>query len=49
MAITEIVKGNGDDAPKRLGVRIGWFVGIWALGTAALFVVAMLLHLIIPK
>ncbi|GAA4503811.1 DUF2474 family protein [Gluconacetobacter tumulicola] len=49
MAITEIVKGNGDDAPKRFGVRIGWFVAIWALSTVVFFVMASLLHLLVPK
>lgn len=49
MVITEIVKGNGDDAPKRLATRIGWFVAIWALSTVAFFVVASLLHLMVPK
>ncbi|MBB2167946.1 DUF2474 domain-containing protein [Gluconacetobacter aggeris] len=49
MAITEIVKGNGDDAPKRLGARIGWFVAIWALSTVVFFAMASLLHLLVPK
>ncbi|MFT9256931.1 MAG: DUF2474 family protein [Acetobacter sp.] len=49
MAIIEIVQGNGDNAPRGLGQRILWFVGIWALSTAALFVVAALIHCIIPK
>ncbi|MBB2162053.1 DUF2474 domain-containing protein [Gluconacetobacter sacchari] len=49
MAITDVVRGNGDGAPKRLTARIGWFVAIWALSTAAFFVVASLLHLIVPR
>ncbi len=49
MAITKIVQGNGDDAPKNIGARIGWFVGIWTLSTVVFFAGASLLHLIIPK
>ncbi|ARW48996.1 MULTISPECIES: DUF2474 domain-containing protein [Acetobacteraceae] len=49
MAIIEIVQGNGDNAPRRLSQRIGWFIGIWALSTVALFVSASLVHLIVPK
>lgn len=49
MAITDIVRGNGEDAPKRLWARLGWFVAIWALSTAAFFAVASLLHLIVPR
>ncbi|ASC06193.1 DUF2474 family protein [Acetobacter pasteurianus] len=49
MAITKIVQGNGDGAPKNIGARIGWFVVIWTLSTAVFFAGASLLHLIIPK
>ncbi|CEF39947.1 hypothetical protein predicted by Glimmer/Critica [Acetobacter senegalensis] len=49
MAITDIVQGNGDGAPKRPGARVGWFVVIWSLSTAAFIAAASLLHLLIPK
>ena len=49
MAIIEIGQGNGEGAPRRLGVRIGWFVAIWAFSTAAFFAVAALVHLVVPK
>lgn len=49
MAITEIVHGNGDDAPPRTGARIAWFVAIWSLSTTVFFGAASLLHLIVPK
>ncbi len=49
MAITEIVKGDGSKAPRRVGVRLGWFVGIWAMSTGGFFVLASLLHFLIPK
>ncbi|KAB8123058.1 DUF2474 domain-containing protein [Komagataeibacter medellinensis] len=49
MGITEIVSGNGDDAPPRTGARIAWFVAIWSLSTIVFLGMAFLLHLIIPK
>ena len=49
MGITEIVQGNGDDAPPRTGARIAWFVAIWSLSTCAFFGAASLLHLIVPR
>lgn len=49
MAIIEIVQGDGNNAPRRLSQRIGWFIGIWTLSTAALFASASLVHLIVPK
>lgn len=49
MGTTEIVRGNGDDAPSRTGVRIAWFVAIWSLSTGVFFGAASLLHLIVPK
>lgn len=50
MGITEIVRGNGDDAPPRTGARIAWFVAIWALSTTVFFFgAASLLHLIVPR
>ncbi|MGG6430390.1 DUF2474 domain-containing protein [Acetobacter ghanensis] len=49
MAITEIVQGNGENAPRHTSVRIAWFVVIWSLSTAAFFGGAALLHLIVPK
>jgi hypothetical protein len=35
------------EPPRRLWIRIGWFVGIWAASVAALGVVAYALHKII--
>ncbi|MFT8711330.1 DUF2474 domain-containing protein [Komagataeibacter rhaeticus] len=49
MGITDIVRGDGDDAPPRAGVRIAWFVAIWSLSTLVFFGAASLLHLIIPR
>ncbi|PYD48296.1 DUF2474 domain-containing protein [Novacetimonas pomaceti] len=49
MAITDIVRGNGNDAPRHTGVRIGWFVAIWSCSTAVFFGVAGLIHLIVPR
>ncbi|WP_084296430.1 DUF2474 family protein [Komagataeibacter kakiaceti] len=49
MAITDTMRAKGDDAPRHLGVRIGWFVAIWALSTTAFFVAASLLHLLVPR
>ncbi|POF62114.1 DUF2474 domain-containing protein [Novacetimonas maltaceti] len=49
MGITEIVRGNGDDAPPRTGTRIAWFIAIWSLSTAVFFGAASLLHLIVPR
>ncbi|MBE7728883.1 DUF2474 domain-containing protein [Komagataeibacter sp. FXV3] len=48
MAITDIVAGNGDRAPRRVGVRIAWFIAIWSVSTTVFFGVASLLHLIVP-
>ncbi|MBV1829991.1 DUF2474 domain-containing protein [Komagataeibacter sp. AV436] len=49
MGITDIVRGNGDDAPPRSAARIAWFVAIWSLSTAVFFGAALLLHLIVPR
>ncbi|GEN64488.1 DUF2474 domain-containing protein [Acetobacter oeni] len=49
MAIIEVVKGDGSTAPRRMRARLGWLAGIWAMSTAALFGVASLLHLLMPK
>ncbi|NHN88050.1 DUF2474 family protein [Acetobacter conturbans] len=49
MATIDLVKGNGEGAPRALAVRIGWFVAIWALSTAAFFAAASLLHLLVPR
>lgn len=49
MAIIDVVRVNGEDAPKRTGVRIGWFIVIWSISTGAFFAAASLLHLLIPK
>ncbi|MCE2575218.1 DUF2474 family protein [Komagataeibacter sp. FNDCR2] len=49
MAIIDIMHARGDGAPRHLGVRIGWFVAIWALSTTAFFVAASLLHLLVPR
>ncbi|GAN86482.1 DUF2474 domain-containing protein [Komagataeibacter intermedius] len=49
MGITEIVRGNGDDAPPRTGARIAWFVAIWSLSTCVFLGAASLLHLIVPR
>ncbi|GBQ47733.1 MULTISPECIES: hypothetical protein [Komagataeibacter] len=49
MGITDIVQGNGDNAPPRAGARIAWFVVIWSLSTGVFFGAASLLHLIVPK
>ena len=49
MAITDIVAGNGDDAPRHAGVRIVWFIAIWSLSTAVFFGAASLLHLIVSR
>ncbi|MBB2164912.1 DUF2474 domain-containing protein [Gluconacetobacter sp. 1b LMG 1731] len=49
MAIIEIVKGDGSEAPRRWSARFGWLVGIWAASTVAFFVGASLLHLLVPR
>lgn len=49
MAIIDVVKGDGAEAPRLLRARVGWFVGIWAASTAAFFIGASLLHLLVPK
>lgn len=49
MGITDIVRGNGDDAFPRTAARIAWFVAIWSLSTGAFFGAASLLHLIVPR
>ncbi|AHI25510.1 DUF2474 domain-containing protein [Komagataeibacter swingsii] len=48
MAITDIVAGDGDDAPRHVGVRIVWFIAIWSASTAVFLGAATLLHLIVP-
>ncbi|WP_139064356.1 DUF2474 family protein [Gluconobacter morbifer] len=49
MAIIEVVKGDGSEAPRRWSARFGWLAGIWAASTAVFFVGASLLHLLVPK
>lgn len=49
MGITNIVRGNGDSAPRQTSVRIAWFVAIWSLSTTVFFGAASLLHLIVPR
>ncbi|MBB2202227.1 DUF2474 domain-containing protein [Gluconacetobacter tumulisoli] len=49
MAIIEVVRGDGSHAPRRWSVRFGWLAGIWAASTAAFFVAASLLHLLVPR
>ncbi|MGO2959371.1 MAG: DUF2474 domain-containing protein [Acetobacter sp.] len=49
MVITDMIGGNGDRAPKRMSVRLIWFVLIWALSTAAFFILASCLHFLVPK
>ncbi|CAI9119277.1 DUF2474 domain-containing protein [Brytella acorum] len=49
MATIEIVKGDGSEAPRRWSARFGWLVGIWAVSTAAFFIGASLLHLLVPR
>nr|WP_086650782.1 DUF2474 family protein [Acetobacter cibinongensis] len=49
MVTTNMIGGNGDHAPKRMTVRLMWFVLIWALSTAAFFLFASCLHFLVPK
>ncbi|NVN13516.1 DUF2474 domain-containing protein [Nguyenibacter vanlangensis] len=49
MAIIEIVRGDGSEAPHRWSARVGWFTVIWAGNTALFIATATLLHLLVPK
>jgi Protein of unknown function (DUF2474) len=49
MPITDVVRGNGDAAPRGLATRLGWFVVIWGLSTMAFMGAAALLRLMIPR
>ncbi|MBV1838278.1 DUF2474 family protein [Acetobacter estunensis] len=49
MAIIEVVKGDGSRASRHLSVRLAWLSVIWIVSTATFFVVASLLHLLVPK
>ncbi|WP_010668464.1 DUF2474 family protein [Acetobacter aceti] len=49
MATIEIVKGDGSRASRHLSIRLAWLIAIWIVSTAAFFIAASLLHLLVPK
>lgn len=48
MLIIEIVRGQGEAAPRSFGRRMGWFALIWMTSTAAIFLAAGAVRLIVP-
>ncbi|CAI9122043.1 DUF2474 family protein [Brytella acorum] len=48
MPIIEIVGGQGEAAPQSLSRRLGWFVLIWIASTAAIFLAAGAIRLLVP-
>ncbi|NHN86330.1 DUF2474 family protein [Acetobacter musti] len=49
MAVIEVVRGDGLRASRHLSIRLAWLAAIWIVSTAAFFVAASLLHLLVPK
>ncbi|WP_415485915.1 DUF2474 domain-containing protein [Acetobacter sp.] len=49
MAIIEIVRGDGEGAPRHAGVRFAWFLAIWAASTGLFFIVASIIHALVPR